>query len=111
MSQSENMKAYVAGAPIPAVDPADIRCVRQCLKDFALEHPAPTAQEGANGIDIRLFDQVCSPGANVPAVLLRNTMIELLLHLKLLTPWLRGDDLDDAVLQVAASFPIASLAS
>jgi len=105
MTDQEAMEAYAAGQPVPAVDPADIKAARE----LARRADTRKTTEGAVGIDVRLFVEVCSPGANIPAIALRGTLISLLLHLELLNPWLRGEDLDGAVYRVAADFPIAGI--
>ena len=99
---------FAAGAPVPAVDPEDIRRVRRAAAEVTRDLPERRHDEGI-GIDIRIFAERCSRGANVEAVCFRNMVIELLLHFKLLNPWLRGGDLDDAVFRVAADLPIAGI--
>jgi hypothetical protein len=109
MSDSGAMGEFAAGAPVPPVDAEDIRRVRQVAREVTRDLPERGPGEGAIGIDIRIYAERCSPGANVEAVCFRSMLIELLLHLKLLNPWLRGGDLDDAVFRVAADFPIAGI--
>ena len=105
MADQEAMQSYAAGKPVPTVDPDDIRRFREVGKLVVRDKPA----EGCVGIDIRLFSDVCTPGANIPAVAFRSYPITILLHLELLNPWHRGDDLDDAVYRVAAVFPLAGI--
>ena len=108
MPDFDAFREFAAGAPVPAVDPADIRRFRERFREIMSSNPQP-AGVGGIGIDHRSFDGWCSPEANLPAVWFRNMVIELLLRLKLLNPWLQGDDLDEAVLRVAADFPIAGM--
>jgi len=105
MTDQEAMQSYAAGQPVPAVAPDDIKRFREVGKRLVPEKPA----QGSIGIDIRLFAEACTPGANIPAVAFRNYPISILLHLELLNPWRRGDDLDDAVYRVAADFPLAGI--
>jgi hypothetical protein len=48
----------------------------------------------------------CSPDADIPAISSRNGIIDTLTIYKVLGPWQRGEDFDDAVFRVAARFPI-----
>ena len=105
MADREAMQAYAAGQPVPAVDAADIKAARE----LARRVDARRTIEGAIGIDLRLFVEICSPGANVPAIAFRSMLISLLLHLELLNPWLLGGDLEDAVYRVTADFPLAGI--
>jgi hypothetical protein len=56
--------------------------------------------------DVAVLAGACGPGANVFAVWARSALLEMLVHQGLLTPWERGTQLDDAVFDVAATFPI-----
>src|ERR1039457_640049 len=64
MTDQEAMEAYAAGQPVPAVDAADIKAARE----LARRVDARKTTEGAIGIDLRLFVEICTPGANVPAI-------------------------------------------
>lgn len=69
------------------------------------------AQSGATFIDIRSFQHVCSPGANVMAVWFRVSMLEAMKVMTpdMLAPWTHNNDLDDVVFQVAATFPMKKM--
>jgi hypothetical protein len=71
------------------------------------------------GIDSRAYENACSPGADVDAVCYRASMLGLLEMLPQmspqmfsespLTPWMHDGELDDAVFQVAATFPMKNM--
>jgi hypothetical protein len=72
-------------------------------RESELGGPQPTI-----GIDVKLLARVCSPEANVLAVWARSALLGILVQQSLLTSWQRGTQLDDAVFDVAAAFPIAA---
>ena len=84
-------KPYADGKPIPPVDPED---VKRCW------HLKPPWVPGHD------HQSACSPGADVAAVSERWGMIDTLTNFKLLTPWQHGEELDDAVFRIAATFPL-----
>jgi hypothetical protein len=55
-----------AGEPVPAVDPEDLKAIRQIMKDVQ----APTGAIGAE-----IFKQACKPGADIEAVTYRSMLI------------------------------------
>src|SRR5712691_8738536 len=79
------------GEPIPPVDPEDIK---RCWNLRPPWNPGNDQQSA------------CSPGADVEAVFRRWAMIDTLSCFRLLTPWQHGEEVDDAVFRVAATFPI-----
>ena len=90
--------------PIPAVEPEDIKRLRIFCKQATLAR--------ANGNVWREDLQASfSPGTDVPAISSRNGMIEMLTAYKVLTPWQRGEDFDDAVFKIAATFPVREFRS
>jgi hypothetical protein len=89
-----NFKTYTEGDPIPPVDPEDIK------RFWKLKPPwGPGNNE----------QSACSPGADTAAVFRRWAMIDTLTTLKLLAPWQHGEELDDAVFRIAATFPLRYL--
>jgi len=95
------------GNNVTAVNPDDLRKVWTVMRD--LESRTPAGQTGSLGSG--LYERACSPGANVVAVWYRASMLEVLQMLpgSPLTPWSHGDNLDDAVFQIAATFPMKKL--
>jgi hypothetical protein len=88
-----------AGDFIPPVEPEDIKRLRILYKHAKLTR--------ANGNGWREeLEASFSPGTDIPAISSRNGMIETLAAYKVLTPWQRGEDFDDAVFKIAARFPI-----
>jgi hypothetical protein len=85
--------------PVPTVDPADLRKVWVIM----IESPDTRAT------CINVFESACSQGANVLAVWYRAAILELCERLGLLSRWLRDGHLDDAVINVAANFPVEKL--
>ena len=63
-------------------------------------------------IGIRSYERACSPGADVQAIWFRASMLEAmkLTTPDMLAPWTHDGDLDDAVFQVAATFPMKKMA-
>lgn len=106
--------ALTAGGPIPAVNPADLRGVWERIHEMNTEllenrDPKPGGQQTAIGIDASLLAQACNPEANVLAVWARSSLLGILVDQGLLISWQRGTQLDDAVFDVAATFPIPGL--
>lgn len=81
-------------APIPAVDPDDIKRV------WSL------AMTGSGAVDKRLLAERCSTGANVLAVWMRAMLIKGLMQKGLLEKWRDGDTLEDRVFAVGATAPM-----
>jgi hypothetical protein len=91
MADITDFKTYADGEPIPSVDPEDIK------RFWHVKPPWHT------GNDVQ---SASSPGADVAAVFRRWAMIDTLTTYNLLTPWQHGEDLDDAVFRIAATFPL-----
>jgi len=86
--------------PIPAVDPSDLRKVWDFMSGI------PDTGSGATGVDVDVFKSICSPGADVIAVWWRASLLQLGERLGLVSRWLSNGRLDDAVINVAADFPM-----
>ena len=106
-----NFSAWMAGKPIPPVEPGDLRAVREFIDRVRAEMPETnvTKQPSSIGISAKLLAEVCSPGANVMAVYARSILLDVLVGQGLLAPWQHGARLDDAVFNVAATLPIPKL--
>ena len=86
---------------VVAVDPADMKSICRMGRERA------AAQAGSTGaIDVRVYESVCSPGANVMAASYRVTMLGFCEQFGLLPGCKRDGDYTDAVFQVAATFPM-----
>jgi hypothetical protein len=93
------------GAPIPPVDPLDLKHVHEFCEQKNSQH-RDASIEGNSAIDAGLMARVCSPGADISAVWLRNTLLSLMVRQSVLTDLQRGTELDDAVYRVAATIPM-----
>jgi len=95
------------GHEVAAVNPDDLRNVWRLFRDVQAHTPA--GQSGS--IDGGMYKSVCSPEANVMAVWYRASMLGMLQMLpeSPLTPWTHDGKLDDAVFQVAATFPMKKM--
>ena len=109
-----DFSALTAGGPIQTVNPGDLRGVWELMhetrakfvgnREAELGGPQPTI-----GVDVKLLARVCGPEANVLAVWARSALLGILVQQGLLTSWQRGTQLDDAVFNLAAAFPITAL--
>jgi hypothetical protein len=109
-----DFSALTTGGPIPTVNPGDLRGVWELMRETSAEflrnrEPELGGQQPAIGICTSLLARVCSPEGNVLAVWARSALLWTLVHQGLLTAWQRGTQLDDAVFDVAAAFPIPGL--
>src|SRR5258708_9787366 len=95
------------GNDVAAVNPDDLRNVWTMMRD--LEAHTLAGQSGS--ISSGLYESACSPGANVLAVWYRASILGVLQTLpgNPLTPGSHEGDLDDAVFQMAATFPMKKL--
>jgi hypothetical protein len=90
------------GAPIPPVDAEDLKRMWDCYREVE--------KRGAGAMSFRVLEEVCSLGANVGAVWSRNSMLSMvLLCSEFLAPWQHGEELDDVVFHVAATFPMEEM--
>ncbi len=91
------------GEPVASVDVADLKSVWDMYQDIASQHPG-----GGVGVDSSLIERVCSPRADIRAVVYRCQMLSLLEMLPgdLLATWKQSGQLQEAVLRVAARIPM-----
>jgi hypothetical protein len=101
----------VADNPAPPVDATDLRRYRELLENLAEELDVstdgdkdPKGSIAASGLQ-KVVEGVCGSGANAQALWLRNGLLEMFLREGYLAPLRSCEDLDDAVLQVAATIP------
>jgi hypothetical protein len=90
---------------VPAVKPDDLKNVWRLFGDMEAR------QSGAAGENV--YKSVCSPGAEARSVWYRAFMLVLTIKMgpDLLAPWIRNGQLDDAVFEVAATFPMEKMRS
>ena len=95
------IKATEEGARVPPVSRDDLQRLHETCEYVARQYPG---NDAALGVDV--MASVCGPGANVPAVWFRHTRLRLLAKQGVLAEWKQGAALDDAVYEVAATFPM-----
>jgi len=95
------IKAAEEGAAIPPVAVHDLKSLHELCIERAKRY---VGKDGAVSLD--LMARVCDSGANLPAVWLRHSQLRLLFREGRLAEWQHGTVLDDAVFQLAATFPI-----
>jgi len=84
----DQFENYAEGRVVPPVEPEAIKRRRNLEQAHSSE-------------DMRA---ACARDSG--AVMVRYGMIQMLIHLKLLAPWQHGEELDDGVYRVAATFPM-----
>ena len=94
--------------PVPAADPADLKSI------WALQTDSQTLAPGEQlAINVDLYKRVCSPGADVRAAFIQESMLRVLTLMSesggLISPWLHHGKPDDAVFEVVATFPMARM--
>ena len=93
------------GESVPAVDPEDLQAAHEMLVD--LKNQRPDSAQLAVGVEV--FRHACKPGADIPAVSYRCTMLQIL---PMVAPeqfagFIKEDEnLDAAVYREFASFPM-----
>ena len=93
---------YAEGESILQVNPEDIKRM--------WEFERPRNRTGSDGWKwLQDLKAALSPGVDFTAVSSRCGMIRTLIVYKLLAPWQHGEELDDAVFRVAATFPLREL--
>lgn len=109
MSESEQFLSFMhgveEGAPIPPVDPIDLRHFQE-LYEQVDGYCRGAGMEGRSAIDGRLLAGACTPRADVGAVSVRSTLLGVMLKQGILAHWQRGTGLGDAVYRVAATMPL-----
>jgi hypothetical protein len=88
---------------VPAVKPDDLKNVWRLFGDMK----ARNAGAAGDGV----YKSFCSPGADALSVWNRTSMLALTIKMRpdLLAPWIRDGQPDDAVFEVAATFPMEKM--
>jgi hypothetical protein len=86
--------ASFLSAPIPNVDPEDIKHIWDLLT---------SSVEPGTAKDKRVLAERCGPGANIPAVYFRAMLVEAMIQQGRLNKYLEGNTPDDKVFDVAAT--------
>jgi hypothetical protein len=89
-----------------AVKPDDLKKVWRLFGGIEARNPG---QSGAAGDNV--YKSVCSPGADARSVWYRASMLALTIKMRsdLLARWIRDGQPDDAVFEVAATFPMVKM--
>jgi hypothetical protein len=100
-SEIKRLWAGVAGETVPRVDPSDVKALWELGQGVKKSHP-----EGGIAIGVALFNECCKPGANVPAVRYRVSMLGMLQYVapEIINPLIQ--DKLDAVFLAAAEIPM-----
>jgi hypothetical protein len=96
-----------SGDDVVGVNPGDLRNIWAMMRHMK----AHTTEGQHPALDAKAYENVCSPGANVAVVWYRASMLGVmqLLPEAPLGPWLHDGEFDDAVFQIAATFPMKKL--
>lgn len=94
------------GDSVAAVSPEDLRSVWKLIQETKAQHPG-----GCVSIGNTVYQSVCSPGADVMAVWYRASMLSMFQIIPEfpLNKWTHDGEFDDAVFQVAATFPMENI--
>ena len=94
------------GDSVAAVSPDDLRKAWQLFRDVQARHPGECSSIGNS-----VYRSVCSPGADVMAVWFRSSMLWILTQVQPepLARWTHDGEFDDAVFQIAATFPMEKM--
>jgi hypothetical protein len=91
---------------VPAVKPDDLKNVWRLFGDMEARNPIQSRAAGDS-----VYKSVCSPGADARSVWYRASMLALTTKMRpdLLAPWMRDGQPNDAVFEVAATFPMEKM--
>jgi hypothetical protein len=91
------------GEPVPEVNPEDIKATWQFQREIEARNPG---QQVATGMG--LVEQLCSPGANIPAVGYRAALIWMMTQFEpeKIAPFLQNGQPTDGVFRAAAKVPM-----
>lgn len=88
---------------VPAVNPGDLRNVCKLFGDVEARAPGRCAAIGNS-----VYERVCSPGADVMSVWYRAWVLKEMMP-EQLASWRHDGQFDDAVFEVAATFPMQKM--
>jgi hypothetical protein len=100
------------GQPVPPVDPEDLKTVCEFFGEIERQNP-----KGGVGVDMGVYQHLCKPGADIPAVAHRAAMLRLLttpmvpkefnaFWKKQLAPWTHDGHPDPALYREFAQLPM-----
>jgi hypothetical protein len=88
-------------AMVAAVDPTDLKSLWRLINLFQAVDPS------GNSIAHKALKEACSGGADIEAIWFRATVLSLMPGM--LAPWTHSGELDDAVFNIAAIFPMCQM--
>src|SRR5579862_3654166 len=91
------------GEPVAEVDPDDLKTFWQETRNLQARHPGQNVSMG-----LHVMKAIFKPGANLPALWYRSVMIHVLNRCmqERLAPWVKDEDLSDAVVRTMATIPM-----
>lgn len=94
------------GDSVPVVTPSDLRNVSQMLRNVTDQFP-----DEPGSISAETFVRLCGAGADVEAVWLRASMLEMLFRImpEMLSTHMQDGQLEDRVIDVAATIPMKNI--
>lgn len=99
------MADFENGAPVPAVNPADIRRMQAFVSRVREQYPDTGTAGSVCLRSVTLSEDLCGPDANLGALWVRAGLLDILLRSGLLKPWTPGSEYEKRVFEVAAGFP------
>ncbi len=105
-------KNLSSGVPLPQVNPDDLKRVWELFRSVQAtlsRRRGDTAASGPAepfGIQQDIVAQHCSPGADVPATVLRCQFLGVLLQQGVLAPWLDGENPCELLFREFATYPV-----
>ena len=106
MSEPVDLWTGSEGDSVAAVSPADLRAVWQLFRDAQAGNPGQHMSIGNS-----VYQNVCSPGADAVAAWYRAGMLWMLKMFpeSPLVRWIHDGEYEDAVFEVAATFPMKKM--
>jgi hypothetical protein len=92
-------------APVPEVDPADLRAGWKSFADLSKTIP-PSPPGTFSAVNINLITRECSSGANVFAIGKRVMLVSAMSAMAVLQPWTHAGELDGKVFDTLARVPL-----
>ena len=103
-----DFESLASGKPVPPVNADDLKRVWYAISNIAVTCQSTEGHDPHRtmGIDTRLLEPHCEPGADVTAVSIRALLLHSCLQAGLLDDWREANGLRDTVFRVAATYPI-----
>ncbi len=99
------LEQLTSGTVVPAVKAEDVKQVWALRREVSKKH----AGKKDIAIGVNLMTHACSPGADVEAVSFRASILEMALQEGELVPFQHGEEIDESVVQLFATFPFRAI--